>query len=248
MGDVALCSLENEDLLYKLFGINAELLIDHAWGWEPCTIEDIKSYRPGSTSTSSGQVLHCAYEAQKARIIVREMTDLLALDLVDKGLVTDQLTLTVGYDKDNLSDPVRRAAYTGPIVTDPYGRKIPAHAHGTANLSRRTASTKLMIQAMMDLYDRIVNPELLVRRVTLCANHLVPEDTAAEQSFLQLDFFTGYAAQAQEEAELERERRRQLAELSIKRKFGKNAILKGVNFREGATTRDRNRQIGGHQE
>ena len=247
MGDVALCSLENEDLLYKLFGINAELLIDHAWGWEPCTIEDIKSYRPASNSTSSGQVLHCPYDAQKARIIVREMTDLLALDLVDKGLVTDQLTLTVGYDVENLSDPIRRAAYTGSVVTDPYGRKIPVHAHGTANLGRRTASTRLLIRAVLELYDRIVHPDLLVRRVTICANHLLPEAQAETTDFLQLDLFTGYDAQAREEADLQRERRRQLAELTIKRKYGKNAILKGTNFREGATPRDRNRQIGGHR-
>ena len=247
MGDVALCSLDNEDLLYRLFGINAELLIDHAWGWEPCTMEDIKAYRPASNSTSSGQVLHCPYDAQKARIIVREMTDLLALDLVEKGLVTDQLTLTVGYDIENLSDPTRKAAYNGPVTVDHYGRKIPVHAHGTANLGRCTASTKLMIQAMMDLYDRIIDPNLLVRRVTICANHLQPEAEAKAADFLQLNLFTGYAAQAAEEQSLQRERRRQLAELTIKHKFGKNAILKGMNLKEGATTRDRNRQIGGHK-
>jgi len=247
MGDVALCSLKNEDLLYRLFGINAELLIDHAWGWEPCTIRDIKSYRPISSSTSSGQVLHEPYEASKARIIVREMADQLSLDLVEKSIVTDQMTLTVGYDIGNLTDPDRCAAYHGAVVTDHYGRKIPVHAHGTANLGRKTASTRLIVEAMLDLYDRIVDPALLVRRITLCANHLTPRTEAEQRSFLQLDLFAGYDSQLKEEAALEREFKRQQAELAIKQKYGKNAILKGMNFREGATTRDRNRQIGGHK-
>jgi DNA polymerase V len=243
---VARCSIQNEALLYKLFGINAELLIDHAWGWEPCTLSDIKSYRPGTRSLSTGQVLQCPYPSEKSRLIVREMADLLALDLVDKELVTDQIVLCIGYDRENLSDPVRRHAYTGAVVTDHYGRAIPKHAHGTANLGRRTASTKLIVDAVLDLFDRIADPELLVRRVNLSANHVLPA-TAANPGFEQLDLFTSPAELAQQSAELEREHRRQLAELAIKKKYGKNAILKGMNLRDGATTRDRNSQIGGHK-
>ena len=254
MGDVARCSLggagefHNEALLYKLFGINAELLIDHAWGWEPCTISDIKAYKPESNSVGSGQVLHCAYTAEKAKLIVREMTDLLVLDLVDKGLVTDQMVLTVGYDIENLTDPKRRIAYRGEVTTDPYGRKIPKHAHGTANLGRRTSSTRLITEAVMELFDRIVDGNLLVRRVNLVANHVLPE-TAVQQelAFDQLDFFSDAADKEAEDALLEREKRRQQAVLSIRKKYGKNAILKGMNYEEGATTRERNAQIGGHK-
>ena len=254
MGDVARCSLggagefHNEALLYKLFGVNAELLIDHAWGWEPCTIEDIKAYKPESNSIGSGQVLHCAYTAEKAKLIVREMTDLLALDLVDKGLVTDQMVLTVGYDIENLTDPKRVSAYRGEITTDPYGRKIPKHAHGTANLGRRTSSTRLITDAVMELFDRIVDENLLVRRVNLVANHVLPEQAVQQElSFDQLDLFSDVAEKEAEEALLEREKRRQQAVLSIRKKYGKNAILKGMNYEEGATTRDRNAQIGGHK-
>ncbi len=247
MGDIARCSLTGEQILYKMFGINAELLIDHAWGWEPCTIADIKAYRPTATSISSGQVLHRPYAHPEARLIVQEMTDLLALDLVRKGLVTDQLTLTVGYDIENLSDPERRSTYTGPIVRDPYGRLIPAHAHGTANLERKTASTAKIMEAMLALFDRITDPALLVRRVTLNACRVAPEGESAEPVFQQLDFFTSLSRQEQETAAREREKRRQQVELSIKRKFGKNAIFRGMNLKEGATTLDRNRQIGGHK-
>lgn len=243
MGDVARCSTVNEDLLYKLFGVNAELLIDHAWGWEPCTIADIKAYRPASSSLSSGQVLQCPYEWDKARLILREMTDAMALELVDKGLVTDQLVLTVGYDRENFTDPVRRAAYTGPVVTDHYGRQIPKYAHGTAGLERHTASTRLLVEAALELFDRIVEKKLLVRRLTIAANHLRTEEEIPHCP-CQLDLFSDRAA---DEKTLERERRRQLAELSIKKKYGKNAILKGMNLREGATARDRNQQIGGHK-
>lgn len=258
MGDVARCSIGgtrdflNEDLLYRLFGVNAELLIDHAWGWEPCTMKEIKAYKPASSSLGSGQVLHCPYTAEKAKLIVREMTDLLVLELVDKGLVTDQIVLTVGYDIENLSGTKKFGAYSGEITADYYGRRIPKHAHGTANLSRRTSSTKVITQAVMELYDQIVNFDLLVRRVNVTANHVTAENTAVPKVEMeQLDLFTDYAAEQakrqEEEAFLVREKRRQKAILAIKRKYGKNAILKGMNLEEGATTITRNRQIGGHR-
>ena len=247
MGDVARCSLQNEDLFYKLFGVNAELLIDHAWGWEPCTIADIKAYKPESNSIGSGQVLHCPYTSEKARLVVREMTDRLVLDLVEKGLVTDQMVLTVGYDRESLSDPAIR--YDGPVTTDHYGRQIPKHAHGTANLRRKTSSTRLITDAVMELYDRIVDPNLLVRRVNLVAVHVVSErDLPGEQPAVQLNFFEDIQEEVRDdEAALKREKRRQQAVLDIRRKYGKNAILKGMNYQEGATTRDRNQQIGGHK-
>lgn len=253
MGDIARCSINRENLLYKLFGVNAELLIDHAWGWEPCTIKDIKAYRPSSNSISSGQVLHCPYTWKKARIIVREMTDLLVLDLVDKGLVTDQIVLTIGYDIENLSDPARARSYNGPVVVDHYGRSVPKHAHGTSNLGRHTSSTKLIMDAVLALYDRITDTSLLVRRVTLGANHVLDERvTQGAESFEQIDLFCDYEAlrkeQEREKLLLEREKRRQKVILDIKKKYGKNAILKGTNFEEGATTKERNRQIGGHRE
>ena len=252
MGDIARCSIYHEELLYKLFGINAELLIDHAWGWEPCTIQDIKAYKPGSNSICSGQVLHCPYSWEKARLIVREMTDLLVLDLVDKGLVTDQVILTIGYDIENLTDPARAHSYHGPVTTDHYGRKIPKHAHGTASLGRYTSSTKLITDAVMALYDRITDPGLLIRRVTLGANRVINEqDTKIDAVPEQMDLFCDYEAlrkeREQEEIMLEREKRRQKVILDIKKKYGKNAILKGMNLEEGATTIDRNRQIGGHK-
>ena len=252
MGDVARCSIQNEAVLYKLFGINAELLIDHAWGWEPCTIADIKAYKPSSNSVGSGQVLQCPYTFDKAKLIVREMTDLLVLDLVDKGLVTDQMVLTVGYDRESLTDPEISRKYDGPVTTDHYGRRIPKHAQGTANLHRQTSSTRLIMDAVTELYDRIVNPELLVRRVNLVANHVVPESEVPKDNGLQqLNLFTDYEAEQkkreEEAAALEREKRRQQAVLSIRKKYGKNAILKGMNFEEGATTVDRNSQIGGHK-
>lgn len=258
MGDIAKCSVGkkneyyNEDLLYRLFGINAELLIDHAWGWEPCTIADVKAYKPESNSLGSGQVLQSPYDYKKARLIVREMTDLLVLDLVDKGLVTDQMVLTVGYDIENLSDPDIRKKYHGPVTTDYYGRQIPKHAHGTANLTRKTSSTMLIIDAVMDLYTRIVDENLLVRRINITANHVVDAGSAEkENSFEQLDLFTNYDARQkekeEEEAVLTREKKMQLAILDIKKKYGKNAILKGTNFEEGAMTIERNKQIGGHK-
>ena len=253
MGDVARCSVHDEDKLYKLFGKNAELLIDHAWGWEPTTIEAIKAYRPSTNSLGSGQVLHQPYEPDKAKLVLREMADLLVLDLVDKGLVTDQIVVTVGYDIENLTDPERSKKYHGAIVKDHYGRQIPKHAHGTANLDGHTSSTKKIMCAVSELFDRIVDKNLLVRRLNIVANHVLPEADAPKKNagFEQLDLFTDYAAlevkQAQEQAELEREKKMQQAMLTIKKKFGKNAILKGMNLEEGATAKDRNAQIGGHK-
>ena len=258
MGDIARCSigkpneLYNEELLYKLFGINAELLIDHAWGYEPCTMEQVKAYKPETNSVSSGQVLHCPYDYEKAKLIVKEMTDQMVLDLVDKGVVTDQLVLTIGYDIENLSNPNLKNQYKSEITIDRYGRKVPKHAHGTANLKKKTSSTRLITNAVMDLYDRIVDEHLLVRRITITANKLVDEKSVKQENeYQQLDLFTDYEAQrkkqAEEEEKLERERRMQEAMLSIKKKFGKNAVLKGMNLEEGATAKDRNEQIGGHK-
>ena len=258
MGDIARCSIGsdtdyyNQKLLYKLFGVNAELLIDHAWGWEPCTIADIKAYRLESSSLGSGQVLQCPYDFAGGRLIVREMTDLLVLDLVEQGLVTDQMVLTIGYDIENLADPKRSAAYRGPVTTDHYGRRVPKHAHGSVNLGRYTSSTKQITDAVMELYDRIVDHNLLVRRVNVVANHVLPEQQAEEEAAMeQLNLFMDETARqkrrAEEAALLERERQKQRAILNIKRRFGKNAILKGMNLQEGAMTRERNRQIGGHK-
>lgn len=258
MGDVARCSIgaeneyHNEELLYRLFGVNAELLIDHAWGYEPCTMEEIRSYQPASNSVSNGQVLHCPYDFEKTRLIVKEMTDLCVLDLVDKQLVTDQIVLTVGYDIENLTDPERRKNYHGEVTIDRYGRSVPKHAHGTANLKEPTSSTQLITEAVLALFDRIVDPKLLVRRLNITANHLVDADSVSHKlEFEQLDLFTDYEAlereRAKEEADLSRERRMQEALLSIKKRYGKNAVLKGMNLEEGATAKDRNAQIGGHK-
>ncbi len=258
MGDIARCSVGgpgeyyNEELLYKMFGVNAELLIDHAWGWEPTTIDLIKAYKPQTNSLSSGQVLQCPYDFEKAKLIVREMTDLLVLDLVEKKLATDQMVLTIGYDIENLSNPEISKRYHGEIKTDRYGRKVPKHAHGTANLDRMTSSTERITEAVMDLYDRIVDPRLWVRRVTVVAAHLVLESEIKEtDSYEQLDLFTDYESVArereEEEARLSRERKLQEAMISVKKKYGKNAMLKGMNLQEGATTIERNQQIGGHR-
>ena len=253
MGDVARMSERNEDLLYQLFGKNAELLIDHAWGWEPTTIEAIKAYRPSSNSLGSGQVLHCPYNAEKARLVLREMADMLSLDLVDKGLVTDQLVVTVGYDIENLTDPARKAKYHGAVVKDHYGRQIPKHAHGTINLDGHTSSTRKIMCAAAELFDCIVGKNLLIRRLNVVANHVLPKESAPVKNggFEQLDLFTDYAAQQaqqeREKQELEREQKMQTAMLTIKKKFGKNAILRGMNLEEGATAKDRNGQIGGHR-
>ncbi len=258
MGDIARCSLGrdddyyNEELLYRLFGVNAELLIDHAWGYEPCTIAEIKAYKPETNSISQGQVLSVPYDHEKARLIVREMTDLLVLDLVEKHLVTDQIVLTVCYDTENLTDPSRARAYHGPVTTDRYGRKVPKDAHGSRNLPKQTSSTRLILEAMTALYEEIVDPALLVRRVYVVAARVADEsEAAAAESYTQLDLFTDQEAelkrQTEEAAEEAREKSRQQAVLAIREKYGKNAILKGMNLKEGATTVERNGQVGGHR-
>lgn len=251
MGDIARCSLSNEDLLYDLFGVNAELLIDHAWGWEPCLLSDVKAYRPKETSISSGQVLQSPYSYEKGKLIVREMTDLLVLDLVDKRLKTNQVVLTIGYDVENLKDPVRRREYRGEVVTDRYGRKLPKHGHGTIHLEEYTSSTRAITQATMELFDRIVDKSLLIRRIYVVFCHIVDQDEKVAESPRQLDLFTDYEAEsrqnAERERELKKERKVQEAILSIHKKFGKNSLVKGMNMEEGATTMERNETVGGHK-
>ncbi|MBF1190203.1 MAG: DNA methylase [[Eubacterium] sulci] len=297
MGDIARCSLGtssdyyNEDLLYKMFGVNAELLIDHAWGYEPCTLAEVKSYRPQRKSLVSGQVLQNAYTYDKTRIVVREMMELLALDLVDKGLLTNQIVLTVGYDIENLSDPERRKAYKGEITVDGYGREIPKHAHGTGNLPFSTSSTKLTTDCVLEVFDRVVDESLLTRRISITANNLVLESeykresevaSAEPEQISMFDMLAGgddsqapervsskeatvYSEQDKpnstmvaesilgstgndnDEDALEKEKQVQEAMLKIKKRFGKNAILKGTNLQEGATAKERNAQIGGHK-
>lgn len=297
MGDIARCSLGtssdyyNEDLLYKMFGVNAELLIDHAWGYEPCTLAEVKSYRPQRKSLVSGQVLQNAYTYDKTRIVVREMMEILALDLVDKGLLTNQIVLTIGYDIENLSDPERRKAYKGEITVDGYGREIPKHAHGTGNLPFSTASTKLTTDCVLEVFDRVVDESLLTRRISITANNLVleseykresevasaepeqismfdmlargddshaPERVSSKEatayseqdepnSTMVAESISGSAANDKSEDTLEKEKQVQEAMLKIKKRFGKNAILKGTNLQEGATAKERNAQIGGHK-
>lgn len=252
MGDVARRSLTDEETLFKLFGKNAELLIDHAWGYEPCTVEAVKAYKPSTNSLGSGQVLHEPYTVDKARIVLREMADALSMDLFAKKLVTDQLVVTIGYDIENIKDAKRRVQYKGEIVRDGYGRQIPKHSHGTINLERHTSSTKQIMDAASELYDRVVNRELLIRRLNVTACRVIPESEAPrEDAPEQLDLFTDYAALEKEReieaAALEREKRKQAALLKIKQKYGKNSILRGMNFEDGATMRDRNGQIGGHK-
>ena len=253
MGDVARCSLENEDLLYKLFGVNAELLIDHAWGYEPCTIDGVKSYKPTRNSISSGQVLHCPYTYKKAILIIKEMSDLLALDLVAKKLVTDQLVLTIGYDIENLTNLDIRESYTGPITKDPYGREVPKHSHGTININHKTSSSKVIMEHMLELYERITNKNLLIRRITMVASNVVDEIQANKKPvYEQFNLFTDYQEQ-EEKMEKQKEdeiidKKIQKVMLDIKKKYGKNTILKGMNYEEGVTTIDRNGQIGGHKE
>lgn len=258
MGDVAKCSVgapnsyRNENLLYKLFGVNAELLIDHAWGWEPCTIAAIKAYKPENNSISTGQVLQFPYNYEKTKLIVREMTDLLSLDLVEKGLVTNQIVLTIGYDIENLSDEQVSNEYKGEVTTDRYGRKTPKHAHGTINLDRYTSSTNKLVAAAMELFDRIIDKRLTSRRINVFACRVIPETEIAEESEAeQLDFFTNFEEkQAEREREniaLKRENNMQKAIIELKNKYGKNAVLRGMNLEEGATTISRNKQIGGHR-
>lgn len=248
MGDIALISLKNEDMLYKLFGINAELLIDHAWGYEPTTIKQVKAYKPENHSICSGQVLHCPYNYEQTKVIVKEMAELLALDLVSKNLITNQIVLTIGYDIDNLTAPTISSSYNGEVTLDRYGRKIPKHSHGTINLDHKTSSSKLIISAVMQLYQQITNVNLLIRRINISANNLVDENSAkSENLYEQLDLFTDYQEKVDKLNKELSEKELQKAMLSIKKKYGKNAILKGMNLQECGTTIDRNRQIGGHR-
>lgn len=252
MGDVARCSIQNEERLYKEFGKNAQYIIDQAWGWEPVTIADIKAYKPESTSVSSGQVLTRPYTFDETKVIVREMTESLVLGLVEKGVVTDQIVLHIGYDIDNLKDPKRRAAYTGTIEVDRYGREIPKHARGTANMGKHTSSTRLVMEKTLELFDRIADPKLLTRRLNITANHLIGEDEVVKVSApQQLTLFDDpeelERKQAEEDAAEEKERRIQKAMIQIKDRYGANAILKGTNFQDGATARERNETIGGHK-
>ena len=247
MGDVARISIRNEDLLYKLFGVNAELLIDHAWGYEPCTIKQIKAYKPTTNSISTGQVLHCPYNYEKTKIIVKEMTESLALDLVQKKLVTDQIVLEIGYDIDNLTNPNIRNLYNGEITIDRYGRSVPKHAHGTINIDHKTSSSKILLEKVMSLYERIINNNLLVRRITITANKVENESEVKENLYEQIDLFVDYKELENKRKKEQAEKEIQKAMLDIKCKYGKNAILKGMNFEEGGTTRQRNEQIGGHK-
>lgn len=252
MGDIARTSLNNEDLLFKLFGINAELLIDHAWGYEPCTITDAKNYKPLRNSISSGQVLHCAYNYDKAKLVVREMADTLTLDLVNKHLISNQFVLTIGYDVENLLDPKIANLYHGEITIDNYGRSIPKHAHGTANIDHKTSSTNIITNEVIKLYDKIVNPNLLIKRINLTACDVVNENYQENVVITkQLDLFSNNdAINKQKEQELNseiEERKIQRALLNIKNKYGKNSILKGMNLEEGSTQKDRNEQVGGHR-
>lgn len=249
MGDVARCSLGkdgdfyNQELLYKTFGVNAELLIDHAWGWEPCTMADIKAYKPEHHSLSVGQVLQSPYTADKARLVILEMAEGLALDMVKKGLVCDHIVLTVGYDIENLRPG--RSSYKGDIHIDHYGRAVPKHAHGTEHLPKATASSKRIHDAVCALYDRIIDRELLIRRLTLVAGNVVPEEEARAKARQQTLFAS--AEDEADAAEDAKERKMQQAVLSIKARFGKNAILRGTSLEEGATAIERNQQIGGHR-
>ena len=251
MGQIARLSLQHEELLYRMFGVNAELLIDHAWGWEPCTIDYIKSYRPATNSISSGQVLQSPYTFKKARIVVEEMADALSLQLVERRIVTNKMTLTIGYDRESLANPDVRAKYHGEIRIDHYGRQVPKYAHGTATPPEPTSSSKMIIDVILDLYDRIVNPLLLVRRITIAANVTLEKIAMQKPSAVQLDLFTDYKMleyqRQQHQEALDKERRMQEARLAIKHRFGNNAILKGLNFGDGATAIQRNQQIGGHK-
>ena len=250
MGDVARCSINDEEILYRMFGVNAELLIDHAWGWEPCTMADIKAYKPETNSISSGQVLQEPYPNDKARLVVREMAEALSLDLVGKKKVTDQIVLTIGYDIENVGKTDKK--YKGEITVDRYGRKTPKHAHGTGNIGRYTASTKLIINTALDLFDRITDQKLTIRRITIVANHVIDEsDVPQSEAYEQLGMFTDYdeleRKEKREQEELRREKQLQEAMLNIKKMYGKNSVLRGTSYKEGATAKSRNKQIGGHK-
>ena len=247
MGDVAKISIKNEELLYKLFGVNAELLIDHAWGWEPTTIDKIKGYKPITNSISSGQVLHCPYDYQKTRLIMKEMAEELSVELVRKKLVTKQIVITIGYDIENLTNEKISSFYNGEVVNDRYGRKIPKHSHGTENLDYFTSSTKIIMNATMKLFDTIVNKNLLVRRLNITANNVVDCDAANETEYEQVNLFTNYNKDNEQKKE-KQENEIQKTMLKIKMKYGKNAVIKGMNLQEGCTAIERNKQIGGHKE
>lgn len=253
MGKLARMSVKNEELLYRLFGVNAELLIDHAWGWEPCTMEAVKAYRPETNSFSSGQVLQEPYSFKKARVVIQEMAEGMALNLVSKQLVTDQLVLTVGYDTESLTRPEISERYHGERTTNYYGKTVPKHVHSTFNFESPTSSSRLIMDGAAELYDRYVNPDLLIRRLNLTTNHVVTEASVAtrQNAPQQLDLFTDYETlkklKQEKNAQLDKERRMQEAQLKIKKRFGKNAILRGLNFEDGATAKERNKQIGGHK-
>lgn len=252
MGDIARASIKNENLFYNLFGVNAELLIDHAWGWEPVTMKQIKAYRPETKSISSGQVLQRPYSAEESRNVIIEMADAVSYDLLEKHLTTDQIVLTIGYDVESLTDNSIRQNYHGKIKKDHYGRNVPVHSHGTINLDFPTASASILTTKTAELFDRIINPSLLVRRLTLALTHIMSETEARNKRRpVQLDLFSDYEEEEKklesEKQFLEKERRRQTAILKLKKKFGKNVILKGLNFAEGTTQKDRNNQIGGHK-
>ena len=251
MGDVARCSLNNENLLYKLFGVNAELLIDHAWGWEPTTIEEVKAYKPERNSISSGQVLHSPYKYENAKLIVREMIDLLSLDLTDKHLVTKQLVLDIGYDIENLTNPAIKKMYNGEITIDNYGREVPKHSHGTINLDYNTSSSKVLSKKCIELYDRIVNKNLLIRKINITACNIIDEDLVKKEVVHeQLNLFSSSDDSEQKIEDKKRQKednKLQHVLLDIKNKYGKNSILKGMNLEEGGTTIDRNNQVGGHK-
>ncbi len=249
LGDIARCSVTNEEMLYKEFGVNAELLINHAWGFEPTTIADVKAYKPENNSISSGQVLSVPYDFEKGKLIVREMTDLLVLDLVEKGVVTDQMVLTVGYDTENVG---KDSDYRGDTEIDRYGRKVPKQAHGSINLGKFTSSTKIILDNVTKLYERIVDKNLTVRRMYVVANHVIPEsEINNEIKQTQMTLFDNpeeiERKNAEEKAARDKERRVQKTAIKLKRKFGKNAIIKGMNLQEGATTIERNKQVGGHK-
>ena len=249
MGKMARMSVQNEELLYRLFGVNAELLIDHAWGWEPCTMAAIKAYKPETNSFSSGQVLQEPYDFKKARVVIKEMAEDMALNLVSKRLLTDQLVLTVSYDAECLTRPDIRAKYHGEITTNHYGKLVPKHAHATFNFDKPTSSSRLIMDGATELFDRSVNPDLLIRRLNLTTNHVTPNQHPYTPQ--QLDLFTDYEAlkkqRQEEQARLDKEHRMQEAQIKIKKRFGKNAILRGLNFKDGATAKERNEQIGGHR-
>lgn len=253
MGEIARCSVSHEDILYKIFGVNAELLIDHAWGWEPCTIDKIKAYRPETNSLSSGQVLHCPYDYKKTRVVVLEMADAAALTLLEKGLLTNQLVLSIGYDTESLTNSSIAEQYHGDVYLDHYGRKVPKPAQGTVNLEDFSSSSKTILQAVERLFEKIIDRSLLVRRINLATNHVIPEFylKKRKREAVQLELFVDYDKQReveeQRKKENEKERRIQQTIIDIKHKYGKNSILKGLNFMDGATAKDRNRQIGGHK-